>query len=117
METVRNTGATSLSEVDYVIMETNGNVSVIPKPEHSPATPADLEIKNTVPNFISYVIIDNGHINKNNLSRLGFNEEWLKKQLKAHKIPKASEVFCMTADRTGDVVLIPTDKRKDGKNK
>ncbi len=117
METVRNTGATSLSEVDYIIMETNGNVSVIPKPEHSPATPADLEIKNTVPNFISYVIIDNGHINKNNLSRLGFNEEWLKKQLKAHKIPKASEVFCMTADRAGDVVLIPTDKRKDGKNK
>lgn len=117
METVRNTGATSLSEIDYIIMETNGNVSVIPKPEHSPATPADLEIKNTVPNFISYVIIDNGHINKNNLSRLGFNEDWLKKQLKSHKISNASEVFCMTADKTGDVVLIPTDKRKDGKNK
>lgn len=115
METVRNTGATSLSEVDYVIMETNGNVSVIPKPEYSPVTPMNLEIKSTSPNFISYVIIDNGHINKNNLNRLGFNEEWLKKQLKNHKVSKAAEVFCMTADKQGEVVIIPTDKRKDGK--
>ena len=39
----------------------------------------------------------------------------LKKQLESHKVSKAAEVFCMTADKQGEVVIIPTDKRKDGK--
>ena len=117
METVRNTGATTLSEVEYIIMETNGNVSVIPKPEYAPVTPSDLKLEKTSPKFISYVIIDNGHLNKNNLNRLGFNEKWLLKQLECHNIKKVKDVFCMTADKTGEIVIIPGDKRKGGKNK
>ncbi|MBQ9756951.1 MAG: DUF421 domain-containing protein [Clostridia bacterium] len=117
METVRNTGATSLAEVDYVIMETNGNVSVIPKPDFGPATPRDLKIVPASQNFISYVLIDNGHINDNNLRRLGFNREWLTKQLKSRKIPDASHIFCMTADRTGEIVIIKNDTHKERKKR
>lgn len=111
METVRNTGASNLSEVDYVIMETNGNVSVIPSPEHRPVTISDAGLTAT-PNYISYIIIDNGSVNKNNLHRLGFNQNWLKKQLEAHKLTKASEVFCMTADTNGTIIVIPNDNKK-----
>ena len=35
LEEIRNSGASSLSEVDYVIMETNGNISVIQTPENT----------------------------------------------------------------------------------
>ncbi len=115
METVRNTGATSLSEIDYIIMETNGNVSVIPKPDFAPVTPRDLKIPPASQNFISYVLIDNGHINDNNLCRLGFNREWLTKQLAAKKIRNASQIFCMTADRTGEIVIIKNDAQKENK--
>ena len=115
METVRNTGATSLSEIEYILMETNGNVSVIPTPQNRPLTPADVNIENLSPVFISYVIIDNGNINFNNLNRLGFNEEWLKKQLKKNNISHSSEVFCMTADKLGKIVIIPKQNRKENK--
>ncbi len=117
METVRNTGATSLSDIEYIIMETNGNVSVISKPEKSAVTPEDLNLKNASPVFISYVIIDNGKVNKNNLHRLGFNDYWLKKQLGAKKIKNPERVFCMTASQSGDVVIIPKQQRKDSSKK
>ncbi len=110
MECVRNTGVTSLSDVDFVIMETNGNVSVIPthsqgsEPEPTPNSP-----------YISYVIIDNGNINENNLSRLGFDKNWLLNQLKKKKFRSPGEVFCMTADMRQNTVIIPFEKEKRGK--
>ena len=108
MECVRNTGATSLSEVDFVIMETNGNVSVIPKTENRPVELADIGLS-AAPVELSYILIDNGAINKNNLKRLGYNETWLEKQLKSKKIANSSEVFCMTADKSGEVVIITNE--------
>ncbi len=113
METVRNTGATSLSEIEYILMETNGNVSVIPKPQNRPLTPSDMDMENLPPVFLSYVIIDNGNINYNNLNRLGFDEEWLLKQLKKNSFSKPVEIFCMTSDHLGNVVIMPDRKRKD----
>lgn len=110
MECIRNTGATSLSEVDFVIMETNGNVSVIPKTEHRPVELSDIGLT-AAPAELSYIIIDNGAINQNNLKRLGFNEAWLIKQLKSKKIHNSSEVFCMTADKSGEVVIITNEKK------
>ena len=114
MECVRNTGATSLSEVDFIIMETNGNVSVIPKTENRAVELADMGLS-AAPVELSYIIIDNGAINQNNLKRLGYNEAWLTKQLKTKKIPDASEVFCMTADKSGEVVIITNEK--EGKHR
>lgn len=114
MECVRNTGATGLAEVDFVIMETNGNVSVIPKTEYRTVALSDMGLTAS-PAQISYIIIDNGSINRNNLKRLGFNEKWLQKQLKSRKIPNAAAVFCMTADKSGEVVIITNEKEERGK--
>ena len=110
MEVVRNNGAVSLDEVEYVIMETNGNVSVIPNEKNKPLTAGDMNI-NAEPPQISYVIVDNGKINRSNLKRLGYNDDWLDKQLAAHR-QKLSDVFCMTADRSGTIVMIPISKKK-----
>lgn len=115
METVRNTGAVNLSEVDYVIMETNGNVSVIPSAQSRAVTPSDMGI-NSKPSLISYVIIDGGTLNKKNLKLMGYDEEWLIKQLKKNNLSSVSEVFCMTADQNGSVVIIPNLTKKE-KNK
>lgn len=107
METVRNTGVTSLSEVEYVIMETNGVVSVIPKADQRPVSLSDLNIQSPSPVLLSYVIIDNGHLNRSNLSLLGYDEGWLKAQLKKHSLSSYKQVFCMTADKDGETVIIP----------
>ena len=114
MECVRNTGATSLSEVDFVLMETNGNVSVIPNAQNRSVNISDLNLKSS-PTLLSYVIVDNGHINHNNLKRLGFDENWLQKQLELQDIKDSDSVFCMTATQDGETVIIPCDKEKKRK--
>jgi len=115
METVRNTGATSLSEVEYIIMETNGNVSIIPKSDQRPVSLSDLGMPAPKVPTLSYVIIDNGNTNTTSLRLLGFNEEWLKKQLQKHHIKSARDVFCMTASADGETVILPKSREKRGK--
>ncbi len=114
MECVRNTGATSLSEVEYVIMETNGNVSVIPTAKDRTITTSDIGIS-PAPPCLSYILIDDGRINYHNLKFLGFDEAWLKNQIRLKKISKISDIFCMTASKDGKVLIIP--KEKGGKKK
>ncbi|MBQ2932273.1 MAG: DUF421 domain-containing protein [Clostridia bacterium] len=111
MECVRNTGATNLSEVDFVIMETNGNVSVIPTPQKRSLTPEDVGISPSA-SALSYVIVDNGCINSHNLKTLGFDENWLRKQLSLKKVSGLADIFCMTATKDGDVIIIPNNKRR-----
>lgn len=111
MECVRNTGATSLSEVDFVIMETNGNVSVIPNSQNRSVNISDLKLDSDE-TLLSYILIDSGTVNYNNLSRLGFDEGWLTKQLKLHNLKNPAEVFCMTAAQNGETVVIPREKRR-----
>ncbi len=115
MEEIRNSGASSLEQVDYVLMETNGKVSVIMKAENSPVTPSDLGIR-AEPARMSYVIIDNGNLIRSNMKRLGLNDDWLKKQLRENHLHGVGEVFYLSFEQdTGKVVLIPrTEKEKKG---
>jgi len=109
MEVVRNNGATGLDEVEYVIVETNGNVSVLLKPEKQPLTPADIGIKASATN-LSYMIIDSGNISFENLKKLGFNNAWLQKELKKERIKSPKEIFYMGADRDGNTFIVKCEE-------
>ena len=98
MEAIRNEGYASLSEVNYVLMETNGNISVIPSSE--------TETK------LSYVIVDSGNIYEGNLKRLGLNKEWLFKELKKANINSVKEVFYFSADSSKNTFLMKQEKNK-----
>ena len=109
MEELRNNGAVSLSQVDYVIMETNGKVSVILNSQSSPVTPANMNLKPEPP-AMSYVIIDNGSLISGNLKRLNLSKKWLEHQLKIHNLEKVSQVFYLSYEQSsGETVLIPKE--------
>lgn len=112
MEELRNNGAISLNQVEYVLMETNGKVSVLLKSENSPVTPADLKI-HTEPARMSYVLIDNGNLISGNLKRLGLDDIWLDKLLKKNKLKRPKDVFYLSVEKdTGNTVLIPREKEE-----
>ena len=118
MEELRSNGVVSLDQVDYVLMETNGKVSVIMKAENSPVTPSDMKIK-PEPVRMSYVIIDNGNLVYNNMDRLGLNDEWLEKQLKSKNLKEIRDVFYLSFEQdSGKTVLIPREctKKQGGKS-
>lgn len=110
MEELRGNGVCSLEDVDFIIMETNGKVSVILKTEKSPVTPQQMKLKPD-PVKMSYIIIDNGIPVKECMKRLGLNNEWLEKCLKNHGLKSAKEVFYLSFEKdSGNVVLIPKEK-------
>ena len=109
LEAMRNMGVASLTEVEYITMETNGQMSVILNAENRPLTPKDMSIS-PPPVELSYVVIDAGSINTHNLKRLGFDGEWLKKQLRSHNLNSPKDVFYMGANKSQEVFLIPNDE-------
>ncbi len=110
MEELRNNGVCDLSEVEYVIMETNGNVSVILNAQNRTVTPSDLSLK-PAPVEMSYIIIDAGEVIKTNLKTLGFDDNWLSKTLGEKGFKRPSDIFYMSANRSGDIYIIPMLKK------
>jgi uncharacterized membrane protein YcaP (DUF421 family) len=89
---VRQQGYFSLREVEYAIIETNGMVSVLPKPEYDTPKNSDLKIKADTPNIPINLIID-GEIVTENLKEAGLDEQWLKRQLAKQKVNDFKDVL------------------------
>jgi Predicted membrane protein len=80
LEQCREQGYFDISEISYAIMEANGKLSILPKGEHKPLTPKDMNLKKEKSGLCANVIID-GNIMKKNLNNMGKSEDWLINQL------------------------------------
>lgn len=105
MEELRMKGVTDLSTVKYAILETNGQLSVLPFAAQQPPTAQDLNLRLPEPG-LPVVLINDGRLIRRNLLRRGLNDQWLDKQLRAHKVDRPQDVFLMTVDETNRVCLV-----------
>lgn len=105
MEELRMKGVTDLSTVKYAILETNGQLSVLPFAAQQPPTAQDLDLHLPEPG-LPVVLINDGRLIRRSLMERGFNDQWLEKQLKSHKVDRVQDVFLMTVDETNQVCLI-----------
>lgn len=80
-EKLRSNNVFNLGDVEYAILETNGEVTVIQKPEKRNVIAEDLNIS---PEYegISYDLVIDGKIMEKNLKSIGKDEKWLIAQLK-----------------------------------
>lgn len=90
----------NLSEVEYAILETNGEVTVIQKPEKRNVIVEDLNI-NPEYEGIPYDLVVDGKIMEENLKAIGRDRNWLEKQLKKFDT-KPSNTLIATIDGKGD---------------
>lgn len=88
----REQGFFDLNQIHTVIFEHNGKLSILPKDTERPLTPADMNIVVKASHIGIEVIMD-GRIMGENLTRIGRNEAWLEKQLKALGYKRAGEIF------------------------
>ena len=99
-ERLRGENVFNLSDVEYAILETNGQVTVIQKPEKRNLMPEDLNIS---PEYegIPYDLVVDGKIMEENLKAIGRDIVWLEKQLKKFDaIP--NNILIATIDGKGD---------------
>ncbi|MDQ0337585.1 uncharacterized membrane protein YcaP (DUF421 family) [Caldalkalibacillus uzonensis] len=80
-----------ITQVQYAILEPDGNFSVLPKAAHQPVTPKDLNIPVQPAEMMTEVIHD-GVVLKQNLEQRSKDMAWLRLQLKAQGIQDPKEV-------------------------
>lgn len=93
-----------ISDVEYAILEENGQVSVIPKMQARPATAGDLGIDEKEKGIVHTVVLD-GQISQFNLSLTGHSRRWLKDQIKKRKC-RLQDVFLFSVDDAGNINFI-----------
>lgn len=104
MEQLREKGVFDLNQVEFAVLETNGKLSVLKKPEFLPVTPQDLNITPT-PTGMSIELIYDGVVVEQNLKDLKLDEKWLNAQLKARGIKDPSEVFLAAITHEGSFYI------------
>lgn len=88
----RSGGYFDLSQIECVILEANGKLSIMPKSENRPLTPQDMGIPVERATLYTAVIVD-GVVDWNRLREEGLDEKWLDRQLHAMDIRSPEEVF------------------------
>ncbi len=97
-ERLRVNGIFNLEDVEYAILETSGQITVIPKPAKRGTTPEDFGIE---PEYvgISYDLVIDGKVMTDNLVKLGKDYNWLKKQVsKFHMRPEDALVVVLSGN-------------------
>lgn len=102
MEELRMKGFTDITTIKYAILETNGQLSVLPYADQKPPTAQDLGLSPEEAG-LPIVIINDGRVLEHNLKTRGYDRNWLEKQLHAHGVKKTEDVYLLTADEQGQV--------------
>mgnify|MGYP001308172874 FL=1 len=108
----------SLQEVEYAIMETNGQVSVLKKSDYQTPNKKDLNIPPTVPK-IAMTIISDGEFLKDNIAEADLTEEWILNELYAQGYQSVKDVFYAEWMEGQNLYIFPYTKieEKDMKKK
>lgn len=100
-ERLRGNNVFHLGDVEYAILETSGQITVIQKPDKRTTIPADFQI---MPEYegIPYDLIVDGKIMHENLKAIGKDEKWLEKAVKKFKI-RPEQALIVTLDGKGQI--------------
>lgn len=100
-ERLRGNNVVNLGDVEYAILETSGEVTVIQKPEKRTTIPEDFNI---TPEYegIPYDLVIDGKVMTKNLQTIGKNYSWLKKQVEKFNM-KPEEALVVTLDGKGQI--------------
>lgn len=92
LEQLRLANCPSLSDVEYAIMEANGQLTVIPKADQKPLTPKDMGL--TVNNgLLPMVVVSDGTVYNKNLLAAGVPEELFRQKLRDSGISSYKDIF------------------------
>jgi uncharacterized membrane protein YcaP (DUF421 family) len=81
LEQLRNKNVFRIADVEFAVMETNGELSVLLKQEKQPATSGDLNIRKPLRDAQPQTVLVDGQILNQPLWAMGLTREWLNREL------------------------------------
>jgi uncharacterized membrane protein YcaP (DUF421 family) len=113
LEQLRIAGYPNISDVEFAVFETNGEITVIPKSQCRPLQPRDLNLPTTYEG-LSYPLIVDGNINYQNLGMIKLDELWLQNEMKKFGITDLKQVLFASLDTEGKLYYQLKESQKQG---
>lgn len=107
----REQGYFDLSSIQTALFEYNGKLSILPISSRRPTIPEDFQLKPEQETLYAEVIMD-GKIIEKNLQNIGFDINWLSKQLSQHGIGSAKDVFLAVCDKNQNISFYKYESNK-----
>lgn len=104
LESLREKDVFDISEVQYAIVETDGTLSVLLKPEKRTATVNDVNAKPDSKG-LPRILISDGRIIESQINKSVMEKTEVEKILKKHKLGR-KDVLLLTVDENGNVNII-----------
>lgn len=111
MEQLRIGGSPSISDIDFAVMESNGDLSIIPKPADKPLTARDMSIEKEK-EIMPVVFISDGIVYRKNVEKSGWNIRQLADELNTLGISSFSDVFLAFCDSSSKLHVFMSDINK-----
>ena len=106
---IRQNGISSISEVQYAILEQNGKISVIQKPQFRTPSAKDMNIE-VKDSGLYHIIIENGLVNLHGLTEADLDEQKLDAILADRQL-RQKDIYLMMISDGDDIEIIMTEKK------
>lgn len=112
LEQLRIKGTCNISDVEFAILETNGQLSIIQKSQKRPLTNEDIQLSTNYEGIPVDLVID-GKILYNNLNKINLDENWLRSELMKYNISEIKELFFVSIDTSGKLYYQTKSKKME----
>ncbi|HOM03694.1 MAG TPA: DUF421 domain-containing protein [Acetivibrio sp.] len=110
LEQLRIKNIHNIADVEFAILETNGQLSVIPKSQKRPLSPEDLNVPTKYEGLSLDIIID-GEISQENLKLANLDVNWLNNTLSKFGINNPKDVLFASLDSEGNLYYQVKERR------
>lgn len=111
LEQLRIKDTPNIADVEFAILETNGQLSIIPKSQKRPVVPEDLQLNTPYEGLPLDLIVD-GKVIVKNMEKAKLGEDWLKQQLGKFGIASLHDVLFASIDTQGNLYYQEKETKK-----
>ena len=104
MQELRNQGIVDISQVEYAILETDGQLNVIPFPAEKPPSARQLGVTVDDGGFPA-IVVNDGRVLENVLTGTGHDRAWLQEEITRSGFDSPEGIYLMTVNRGGQTYI------------
>lgn len=100
IEELRNKDIIDINDVEMAVVDTNGEICIMLRPDKKPLTAGDMGI-GAEEEMLPYILISDGRIISDNLKKISKSEKWLLEQLKKKGYSPRAILLCTYTEKEG----------------
>lgn len=112
LQELRIGGYFDINDVEYAMMEANGQVSILPKKDYQPVTLKDMNLLEKNDGLVANIIIDS-KLMETNLKNTNKTKKWLDKQLKIKGYTDYKKILLVTLDKNEKLTIFEKNDKKE----